>query len=574
MAIKLQIRRGTAANWTSSDPTLLEGEIGYELDTGNWKVGDGTTAWQTLPYQFPYLTGSKALDTSTLVVDQANDRVGIGTATPLAKLHVEGTAPIIRMRDTDSGAGIYSEIGTSNDDGTIVISADAGNASGTSNASKIQFVIDNAVTPQVTVLSDRKVGIGTASPTSSIHVVSSTTTADINLVNSGTSGGSGGLSISTSSNAASITNVENSTLTFGTNNADRVTISAGGNVGIGTTSPAAMLHIEGTSPIIRLKDSADDAYSHINADNTSGSLLLGADLGNTAGSSVMQFSVDGSAKMTINGSGFVGIGEVTPTAPLHIKRSGSVQMLFDPAQASEAFSTITTNQFGGVVIDTDPSDLSTGATQFMVKTDGTERLRCQSTSGSEVLVPSPQTLHVQGTLKPTLGNITLNTIAHNALANINTSGGALLGRTDTGSVTQVGDSSVKSWLGLGSLAYLNNVIDEKTSSVSNGTTTYDGSNLTVGLMTLITITWNQAESTPCQWNIQSDAGEAFIVFFAGSTAESGSSNMSQGLYDSVGTDAAPRTQFVFGALTRKTLFRTGFASGFNGTQYVVVMRLK
>jgi hypothetical protein len=452
MAIKLQIRRGDAANWTSSNPTLLEGEIGYERDTGNWKVGDGTTAWQTLPYQFPYLTGSKALDTLTLVVDQANDRVGIGTATPLAKLHVEGTAPIIRMRDTDSGAGIYSEIGTSNTDGTIVISADAGNASGTSNASKIQFVIDNAATPQVTVLSDNKVGIGTASPASSIHVVSSTTTADINLVNSGTAGGSGGLSISTSSNAASITNAENSTLTFGTNNIDRVTIAAGGNVGIGTTSPSEILHIEGASPIIRLKDSAAAAYSQINADNTTGSLLISADQANTGSTSTMRLAVDGTTAVTIDSSGQVGIGETSPSSILHLKNSGSVQIITDPNQASTAYATYTTSTNGGITLDADPSNVSTGATQVQLRTDGTERLRCQSTSGSEVLVPSPQTLHVLGTLKPTLGNITLNTIAHNALADINTAGGAVLGRNATGAVTQLGTGATKAWLAYGNMA--------------------------------------------------------------------------------------------------------------------------
>lgn len=90
MPIKLQIRRGTASQWTSANPTLLAGEIGYETDTGNFKVGDNSTAWTSLAYQFPYATGTKALDTTTLVVDQTNDRIGIGTAAPTAKLHVNG----------------------------------------------------------------------------------------------------------------------------------------------------------------------------------------------------------------------------------------------------------------------------------------------------------------------------------------------------------------------------------------------------------------------------------------------------------------------------------------------------
>jgi hypothetical protein len=43
-------RRDTAANWTTQNPTLLAGELGYESDTGYWKVGDGTTAWASLGY--------------------------------------------------------------------------------------------------------------------------------------------------------------------------------------------------------------------------------------------------------------------------------------------------------------------------------------------------------------------------------------------------------------------------------------------------------------------------------------------------------------------------------------------
>ena len=49
MAIKLQIRRGLAADWTSSDPTLIVGEIGYETDTGNLKIGTGA-AWTATGY--------------------------------------------------------------------------------------------------------------------------------------------------------------------------------------------------------------------------------------------------------------------------------------------------------------------------------------------------------------------------------------------------------------------------------------------------------------------------------------------------------------------------------------------
>lgn len=50
MAVRVQFRRGLAANWTSSNPILAEGEMGLELDTGKFKVGNGVLAWTSLPY--------------------------------------------------------------------------------------------------------------------------------------------------------------------------------------------------------------------------------------------------------------------------------------------------------------------------------------------------------------------------------------------------------------------------------------------------------------------------------------------------------------------------------------------
>jgi hypothetical protein len=48
----LQLRRDTAANWTSANPTLAAGQPGYETDTGRMKIGDGSTAWTSLAYRF------------------------------------------------------------------------------------------------------------------------------------------------------------------------------------------------------------------------------------------------------------------------------------------------------------------------------------------------------------------------------------------------------------------------------------------------------------------------------------------------------------------------------------------
>lgn len=48
---QIQVRRGTAAQWTSANPTLAAGEWGFESDTNKVKIGDGTTAWNSLSYQ-------------------------------------------------------------------------------------------------------------------------------------------------------------------------------------------------------------------------------------------------------------------------------------------------------------------------------------------------------------------------------------------------------------------------------------------------------------------------------------------------------------------------------------------
>ena len=50
MATVIQVKRGTAAAWTSANTVLTAGEIGFESDTKKMKVGDGSTAWTSLAY--------------------------------------------------------------------------------------------------------------------------------------------------------------------------------------------------------------------------------------------------------------------------------------------------------------------------------------------------------------------------------------------------------------------------------------------------------------------------------------------------------------------------------------------
>jgi hypothetical protein len=50
MATRMQQRRGTAAQWTTANPVLNAGEIGYESDTNKFKIGDGDNHWDDLNY--------------------------------------------------------------------------------------------------------------------------------------------------------------------------------------------------------------------------------------------------------------------------------------------------------------------------------------------------------------------------------------------------------------------------------------------------------------------------------------------------------------------------------------------
>ena len=87
MADMIQIRRDTAANWTSANPILAQGELGAETDTSKIKIGDGTTAWASVPYLIDagdYLT---ATSTNTLtnktITFAGNTLTGVApTATP------------------------------------------------------------------------------------------------------------------------------------------------------------------------------------------------------------------------------------------------------------------------------------------------------------------------------------------------------------------------------------------------------------------------------------------------------------------------------------------------------------
>lgn len=78
MADRIQLRRDTASNWTNYNPILLEGESGIELDTDQWKLGDGIHNWNDLPYRGgPYVQQRGQSTTAAMSQKAVTDELDI-----------------------------------------------------------------------------------------------------------------------------------------------------------------------------------------------------------------------------------------------------------------------------------------------------------------------------------------------------------------------------------------------------------------------------------------------------------------------------------------------------------------
>lgn len=114
------------------------------------------------------------VDTTTLVVDTSNNRVGIGTATPDGPLEIEGSAVDIHQ-DSSGNAYHYIDRGTTSSEGLVVFQTAGTNkcAIGLDNDttdSLYLFTSGDLGTPKVCVLANGRVGVGTTSPSDLFHV--------------------------------------------------------------------------------------------------------------------------------------------------------------------------------------------------------------------------------------------------------------------------------------------------------------------------------------------------------------------------------------------------------------------
>jgi hypothetical protein len=216
--------------------------------------------------------------TERMRIDSAGN-VGIGTTSPIAPLHLAGTSSPMMVFDY-YGANANSSLflgrkarGTiasptailSGDSITAVAArgygatAYAGSSNGligffaaenfTDTAQGTYITFENATTGTTTrtermrIDSAGNVGIGIASPQADLHIGSSTTVSDMRM---GNSAASTVLNMYTASNDVVMNVVPaTGTLQLGTNNTERMRITAAGSVGIGTGSPGANLHVVG-----------------------------------------------------------------------------------------------------------------------------------------------------------------------------------------------------------------------------------------------------------------------------------------------------------------------------------------
>jgi hypothetical protein len=147
----IQIRRGTASQWTSANPTLASGEQGFETDTGKVKIGNGSTAWNSLAYigagtvtsitAGTGLSGGTITTSGTIAIDTATT-VDVSTAQTLTNKTL--TDPKINLAfNADSGSG-YTAVLT--DNGKVVtMSNGSGNTFSIPTNASVAFPIGTQI---------------------------------------------------------------------------------------------------------------------------------------------------------------------------------------------------------------------------------------------------------------------------------------------------------------------------------------------------------------------------------------------------------------------------------------------
>ncbi len=138
MAVQIQMRRGTASQWTSSNPTLAAGEWGLETDTDKYKIGDGSTAWTSLGY-----SSLPSTAITNTVVDAKGDIVAATADNTVSRLAV-GTDTYVLTADSGEATGLIWAAPTTGDITAVVAGTNIGGGA-TGGSATVNLAIDAAV---------------------------------------------------------------------------------------------------------------------------------------------------------------------------------------------------------------------------------------------------------------------------------------------------------------------------------------------------------------------------------------------------------------------------------------------